>query len=332
MADSLGLLLRRTSGARHQEGDSPDAQQACAPFGAAPTDELVRLWGEGENLVLTGVGVHLVGPAEVLQLARSGCVDGLLDRGFVPVLDDDESNFLCVAVQEPLAPRVLYVPHDDASRLIYSNVVTMAEALLGLCDRKEPGAYFLHETRGDYPFDGPRTAEDRALGHALVKASKSDELLRYAVQLLGSDDIDDWRTLLETNHFVRRRALARLRSLTSSPVVALLQRDAEAFARFADEIAAACASDGLVIGERQDTALQVGDHWVELEAFFYRRKVRNAVPRTVAWIQDLASQRDPRQRAGNIFGDLREARSSSLMPAVPCLWGAMRKDGRIRTG
>ncbi len=67
----------------------------------------------------------------------------LLTRGFVPVLDDHQSNYLAVIVHAPLAYRVVYLPHDDGSRLLYRDLHGFAKALLEKkvsgCAGEKPG-------------------------------------------------------------------------------------------------------------------------------------------------------------------------------------------------
>jgi len=60
---------------------------------------------------------------------------------------------------------------------------------------------------------------------------------------------------------------------------------------------------GLEVGQRSGTVLQVGGKWMELETFFYRRHIRDAMPRIINWFRDLIDERNPHDRPGHFMTD-----------------------------
>lgn len=43
--------------------------------------------------------------------------------------------------------------------------------------------------------------------------------------------------------------------------------------------------------------------WMDLEGFFHRRHVPDAMARTIAWFEDLIADRNPHHRAGHLMCD-----------------------------
>jgi hypothetical protein len=304
MADFVDELLRRED-VIHGERSSPSVIDALATrLGAAFPEPLLKLWGAGDNVALAPLDAHIPGPTEILQLIDDGAWgDHLLERGFVPVLDDHQSNYLAVIVHAPLAYRVAHLPHDDGSRMLYRGLNDFAKALLHALDAGESADLFFHETQGDYAHNAPRPQSDQDAARALMATDGTHEEWNYAAQLLDASNLAEWAKLLETDHFVRRDVVARLRQMQSPAVQELLKRDQVAFDAFAHEAAEAARKVGLKVGEQRKDVLQVGENWMNLEAFFHRRHIPNATPRMIAWFEDLIAGRNPHDRAGHFMTD-----------------------------
>jgi hypothetical protein len=272
-------------------------------FGASFPDSLLKIWRAG-NLALEALDAHIPGPSEILQLIEDGAWAGqLLTRGFVPVLDDHQSNYLAAIVQPPLAYRVAHLPHDDGSRLLYRDLNAFAKALLDVLDAGESADLFFHETEGDYPPDAPRPESDQDAARTLMATDGTQEEWNYAAQLLDASNLPEWARLLETDHFVRRDVVARLRQMQSPAIQELLKRDQLSFDAFAHQAAEAARKAGLKVGEQRKDVLQVGGKWMNLEAFFHRREIPNAMPRMIAWFEDLIAGRNPHDRPGHFMSD-----------------------------
>jgi hypothetical protein len=63
------------------------------------------------------------------------------------------------------------------------------------------------------------------------------------------------------------------------------------------------SADGLKVGEQRNGVLRVNGSWMNLDGFFYRRSIPEAMPRMMAWFQDLVAKRDPRERPNNFMKD-----------------------------
>jgi hypothetical protein len=204
---------------------------------------------------------------------------------------------------KPLAFRVAYLPHDDGSRLLYRDVDSFLQALIEALNGDEPACLSLHDTQGDYPPDAPRNQADQQAARALMATDGPRNEWNYAAQLLDASNLAEWATLLETDHFVRRDVVARMEKMTDPEIRELLRRDRVAFDEFATRAAEAAREAGLEVGRRNQDALQVGGKWMNLEVFFHRRRIPDAVPRMLAWFEDLIAGRNPHDRPGHFMCD-----------------------------
>jgi hypothetical protein len=55
--------------------------------------------------------------------------------------------------------------------------------------------------------------------------------------------------------------------------------------------------------EQKSAVLKIGGKWMNLEAFFHRRNVPNAMPRMISWFEDLLAGRNPHNRPGHFMAD-----------------------------
>jgi hypothetical protein len=219
------------------------------------------------------------------------------------VLDDHQSNYLAAIVRKPLAFRVARLPHDDGGRLLYRDVDSFICALLEALDRDESADLSFHDTQGDYPADSPRTRADQSAARALMATDGARGEWTYAAQLLDASNLTEWASLLETDPFVRRDVVARMERMADPAIRELLRRDRLAFEDFATKAAEAAREAGLDVGRRERDALQVGGKWMNLEVFFHRRRLPDAIPRMVAWFEDLLASRNPYDRPGHFISD-----------------------------
>ncbi|MBN9521298.1 hypothetical protein J0H58_22720 [bacterium] len=275
-------------------------------FGVALPDPLLRLWAAADGVTLDALNAHVPGPTELLAAFEKGNSwgDYLVEHGIVPVLDDHQSNYLVVVVRDPLAPRVVLLPHDDNTFWVrYRTLDGFAAALLQAFDAGESADRFFFETVGDYAPDAPRPSVDHEAARALLATAGANGEWNYAIQLLDATNLAEWERVLETDHFVRRDAVARMRGMSSPEVQALLSRDRRAFAAFAREVVKAARAAGLPVGEHADDVLNVGGKWMNLDTFFHRRNIPDALPRLVAWFEDIVAGRDPHDRPGHYMTD-----------------------------
>jgi hypothetical protein len=305
MPGPLNELLSRGGVVPGPPTPQPVLDALSGRFGVAFPGPLLRLWAAADGVALDAINAHVPGPTELLAAFENGNTwgDWLVGRGVVPVLDDHQSNYLVVAVRGPLAPRVVLLPHDDSSRVLYRAVGGFTAALLQALDADETADVFFHASDGEYAPDAPRPPADQDAARALLATAGADGEWNYAIQLLDATNLAEWERVLETDHFVRRDAVARMRGMSSPEIQALLSRDRRAFAAFVREVVKAARAAGLPVGEQRDDALNVGKKWMNLDVLFHRRHIPDALPRLVAWFEDALADRNPHDRPGHYLAD-----------------------------
>ena len=303
MADAVNQLLARGDVAKSEPAPRASIDELAGRFGAVLPAFLIELWVATDGVAFDSLDAHLLGPSEViLMIEEQAWLPGLVAQGFLPVFDDHQSNYVAVLVGGPLAFRVAYLPHDEGSRLLYRDIDSFLQALIeALNGDALPAATstIRKATTHPTPLETRRTSAPRAL---MATDGTRDEW-NYASQLLDASNPAEWAMLLETDHFVRRDVVARMEKMTDPAMRELLRRDRAAFEEFATRAAEAAREAGLKVGRREQGALQVGGKWINLEVFFHRRRIPDAIPRMLAWFEDLIAGRNPHDRPGHFMCD-----------------------------
>jgi hypothetical protein len=304
MGDVIEQLLSREDVTTSAPGSRADINAFAPQFNAPLPESLVKLWQATDGVTIEGLNARIPGPAEVLQLLAEDAWDKqLVERSLLPVLDDHESNYLAVCLCNPLAFRVLHLPHDDGARVVYRNFESCVGSLIEAADAGKTADLFLFETDGDYPPDAPRPQEDQQAAKTLLTGENKRGEWNHAIQLLDARNLDEWARLLETDHFVRRDIRARMQKMRSDAIRDLLRTDEQAFEEFAKKFQDLVRIAGLKLVERDRECVRVGKVWYELEFFFHRRNIPNAMPRMLAWIEDGLAARNPYDRPRNFMVD-----------------------------
>ena len=263
-------------------------------FGGAVPEGVAQIWRVADGLTLGQFEGELIGASALLEmLEQQRWPEEYSSNGLLPVIGDGQSNYVVAHGGPPLEPRLSYLPKDDGPSIVYRDVASLLADLLRGFESGDTADLFLAEVTGDYEPEAPRTAQDLADAKALLAAG-DDESLRGAITLLDATCLTHWARLLETGHFVRREAKARMSCLASPEIQALLAADGAAFAAFAELATRAARQAGEQVGERRDDALQVGGRWINLDALFYRRNIPGAFDRLVAWFAAGAKGEDRR--------------------------------------
>jgi hypothetical protein len=271
----------------HEAGPASDPamiDEIGRRMGAAIPEELAAVWRRVDGIHFPTLWADFVGPSVALKwITSGGWPEEFVTPGFVPIFDDRQSNIVALAVKEPYAPRVVFLPHDGDHRLLFRDL----ERFGRLWPRPDPGdedaAGLLHEDEGDYTADVPRTPEDRAVARLLLETDDEHHEWYYAIQLLDEADLEQWKMVLETDHFVRRYAVARLAKMRSPEAVELLARDRTEYEAFASRLTEALEKAGLGPVERSRDNLRVGDGWIMLDGYFYLRDMPDALATLVEW-------------------------------------------------
>lgn len=285
--DPIAELLAREDVVPQGPPSETAIAELIARFGHTPPEPLLRLWRAADGFSIEKLYAHIPGPTELLRtfFSPESCRewgDWLVGNGFIPVLDDHQSNPTAVCLFPPLASRVLHLPHDGFQRILYRDLPRFAEVLLEMLDSDDEDMtpdLFLFETPGDFAPDAPRSNEDRRAGRALLE--REGEMpggafgpWNWAVQLLDAPDLDAWAMLLETNHFVRRDAKERMQGMRDPGVRALLKRDQMEFEKYVREIATAAREAG-IFGD-------LGGIGYTVDRFFHRRKDPDTLERILS--------------------------------------------------
>lgn len=284
MTDVLEKLLAREGVGRRPAAseDSASAAAAAAAWGAVWPEAILSFWRASDGLDLPLLDAHLLGTAEVRELAAGRFGESCREQGFVPLLDDHQGAHLGMLTREPLPGRIVQRPGAEVSRLVYRGFEGLLGGVHSALDLGEPADVYFSQTRGDFAADAPRTADDQAAADALLAADFTPEAGAHAVRLLAPDRLPQWRKLLQGDFDVRREALDRLQSFTATmPEVAhLLAEDRAALEAFADAVVAAVSAAGFEVGRRQGVFAEINGRWTNLEVYFKTRDV----PRTLASI------------------------------------------------
>lgn len=271
-----------------------------AQFDCSLPDSLLALWSKTDGLELNQLDARILGTKEAFELGKD---TGWLSEGLLPIIDDHRSNYCLIAFEDPLAARILHRPHDGDSRILYIDFENCLQAVLNCIHTDQDLDLMLSETDGDFGPNAYRSSADRLAAKALMRTDGKQNEWNLAAQLLSPEDIEEFRTLLETDHFIRRDVLARLRKMTSPALMELVRQDTAEFQSFTAQVVAAAKSNGLKVGDLRGHVLGINNAWINLEMFYHRRHIPDAYSRLVSWVKDLTSRRDPHSRPNNFFTD-----------------------------
>ena len=134
-----------------------------------------------------------------------------------PLIENNDSNPVCVCCTQPLIGYVVLMNHDDAPRLMYRSLENYFSAATAFVADDE----FLETAELASDFESPeRTKQDQAAAKQLMTlAKKPGELdnevltdaLRFACDLLSDDDIEQMESLLDFDLYeVEEHVSARL--------------------------------------------------------------------------------------------------------------------------
>src|SRR5262245_8248477 len=104
-------------------------------YGRSLPDGLANLWRAANGAQLNSIDADLLSCEQVVEFVRDAeAGPAWAALGMLPLLHDRQSNYLAVAMSDPLAHRILHIPHDDGPRLLYSGLESCLEALNACTD------------------------------------------------------------------------------------------------------------------------------------------------------------------------------------------------------
>ena len=97
MTEHVDKLLRRRDIVRGKPTPLAVINSLAARLQVAFPDSLIRLWCAADGITLDTINAHIPGPTEMLrQVSDLPLGDPSLERGFIPLLDDHESNLVAM--------------------------------------------------------------------------------------------------------------------------------------------------------------------------------------------------------------------------------------------
>jgi hypothetical protein len=252
--------------------------------GSVP-DTLIDFWLHSNGAKFTTHNAELLSITQVCDLLSINVFgDFLQNSGLLPILDDHESNYVCVTTKNPLAPHVIYLLHDDSPKVLYHNPDSFFKDCINLLSSDDVVLYY-YDTYGDYAPDAIREENDLITAKKLIQ-SGDDWKISIAVQLLDSNCLEEWNTVLNGNRFARQDALYRLNLMTTPAARDILNRDAREFDAFVKKVCDAATDAGVSL-TRNNSAVCIRRQFIDFNAIFGDRHTENAVSRLVNWFKDI---------------------------------------------
>jgi cell wall assembly regulator SMI1 len=176
------LRLQRPPGATDQQ-----LQEFEAKTKLTLPDSLKELYRISNGLVLEEGALKLHTLDEALQYPKWFF---RTPWGYVPLVDNNDSNPWCVCCKPPLHLHVVQVMHDDDSELKFRSLESFLTAMPAFAKSKQ---WILDDLPGD--FDGPkRTPEDIQRGKELLAMAddianedRQEEAVRFGNLLCGQN-------------------------------------------------------------------------------------------------------------------------------------------------
>ena len=300
--DTITRLLRHPAVEAQAPCSSDDVERLHSRLSAPIPSIALDFWRASNGATLSTHDADLLSIPEVLDLlAVDGFGDTLLVMGFLPLLYDRESNYVAASITPPLAPCIIYVQHDNSPTVLYRDTARFFVGCISMLESDDFAGLYLHTTHGDYEPAAPRSSVDHAAAKHLI-ASGDDWDISIAVQLLDESCQEEWNMLLNSDSYSRRDAIHRLESIQSDAALGLLRRDAEEFGKFVDRVCDAATDAGISVTQ-QEQAVRIHGRWIDLNAFFGRRHIDNAIPRLVSWLRYIEDGNTPTDRPGHFMTD-----------------------------
>lgn len=223
--------------------------------------------------------------------------------GLWPLLENKDSDPVCVACKGPLAGYVVLVSHDDGAKLMFRSLDRFFQAAIASV---ADGQSF--ESR-DLPTDfdtAERTSKDLAASKKLLKLlQKTDELTeeesidvaRFACDLLPDSDIVGIKALLKIdNTYVREHVTARLSRLKKSAARKAVKKSAETFDSFVINCAkvlkkAGIAATTVEMYGKPTIRLDPGPVWLNMQFFHSKRKQADFEAMLLEKVKEMAPKK-----------------------------------------
>lgn len=205
--------------------------------------------------------------------------------GYIPFLDNEDSNPWCICCTGPLTGYIVMVSHDDGARVKFRSLDELFEGLLGI---PEDDRWYLDDMEGS--FDGTeRTSQDvqtaRSLLSGLSSYSESDQrdACRFALWLLSEDQVDEIIPLLDyPDEYIQREAVDRLTGMQSPKAVDALKQSQKRFADFVEQAVEILKQRGVPARVlNKEMTVNIGGIFLNMEMFYAERHKPGAMEHIV---------------------------------------------------
>lgn len=305
MSQALRQILKHRDAKIGSPATVEEIAQVAAYYQRQLPESVVDFWLQCGGVRFDNTfDAKLLGPREVLQVLAESVWFDYAKFEVLPIFDSLQANYHVVCMNNLLAYRIMYTPHDDRPKLVYRDFDSfLADLYVGFNSAEWNTLYFHRQNNGDYARDKPRTSGDQATALKLLSLPDENHNWNFAIELLDESDPEPWLKLLQTNHFVRRDALTHLSAMTLPRMKAIYELDQREFATFFDQFEQAAHETGLPVGKRVRDSLNVGGRWINLDALFYLRNEPRALERMMNLCRDIVEKRNPRERPDCILGN-----------------------------
>jgi hypothetical protein len=244
-------------------------------------------WQHCDGAKLDSADADLLGANDVLELLT----ERHIEEGQLPLLYDRGSNYVTAFLSKPLAPRVLYVSHDDSPKLLYRDAGSFYAGISDLLESCSTATDFFRETYGDYKPGGPRTSADRDAASSLLESK--DCPVSLALQL-DTTDIYKLTQLLNSDDYFTYQAVFQQMSKMDDPVIrAVLERRKNGYNQFLAQISTAATEAGIP-HILEDGMLRVAGEPVQIG--HWSPNVASELPRILEAMQALEDAHGPEYR------------------------------------
>ncbi|HET6883966.1 MAG TPA: SMI1/KNR4 family protein [Pirellulales bacterium] len=196
--------------------------------------------------------------------------------GYLPIVENNDSNPWCICCNEPLCGYIVQVNHDDNAAIKFRSLDRFVAAISRQVECDEP---FLYKMPAD--FDTPvRTTQDIDTARRLLQTAEKlvdlerFDALHFAVTLFSDDETNEIVALLDDrDEYVREVAIRRLRRINTPEARRAVREGLGSMRSFVAHCATVLTEAGIRASIHGDVRLRLDDGpiWLNVEMFFGRR-------------------------------------------------------------
>lgn len=228
---------------------------------------------------------------ELLSLTKALAytkVPGFTDSyfGYLPLVENSDSNPLCVCCRSPLAGYVVQVSHDDAPRLLFRSLDNLFVALTAVAMGDDD--FFLDTYELPPEFLLPqRTTKDASIAKKLISWAAADEnaeatqrtdALRFACDLFADEQLNEIKALLKIDDpELREHVEARLSRMPGKKAKQAVKQAVTTFDGFVEQCGELLQKAGvkatvLPMYGKNTIRLDPGPVWLNMDFFYGHRR------------------------------------------------------------